>query len=97
MAKKLSVGASEVLEILKENGGKMTFAQVRELYPKANPSHLGALVRAGVVSSGRAMVKEVIEREVEKTVYQILPKTEKGDLAFFLFSYESVFMKAFSL
>ncbi len=79
MAKKLSVGASEVLEILRENGGKMTFAQVKEIYPNANPSHLGALVRAGVVSSGRAMVKEVIEREVEKTVYQILPETGKGD------------------
>ena len=81
MAKKLSVASSEILEILKESGEQMTFAQVREIYPTANPSHLGALIRAGVVSSGRAMVKEVIEREVEKTVYQILPETEteKGE------------------
>ena len=79
MAKKLSVASSEILEILKENGGQMTFAQVRKLYPNANPSHLGALVRANLVSSSRAMVKEVIEREVEKTVYQVVPETEKGE------------------
>ena len=79
MAKKLSVASSEILEILKENGGQMTFTQVREIYPNANPSHLGALVRGGLVSSDRAMVKEVIERVVEKTVYQVIPETEKGD------------------
>ena len=81
MAKKLSVASSEILEILQESGEQMTFAQVKQIYPSANPSHLGALIRAGVVSSDRAMVKEVIEREVEKTVYQILPETEteKGD------------------
>ena len=79
MAKKISVGSSEILEILRDNGGQMTFAQVREIYPTANPSHLGALVRGGLVSSGRAMVKEIIEREVEKTVYEILPATEKGE------------------
>ena len=79
MSKKLSVASSEILEILKESGEQMTFAQVKEIYPTANPSHLGALIRGGLVSSDRAMVKELIEREVEKTVYQILPETEKGE------------------
>ena len=76
MAKKLSVGASEVLEILKEQKEPLTFAQIKEIYPSANPSHLGALIRGGLAVGDKAMVKEIIEREVEKTVYQVLPETE---------------------
>ena len=74
--KKLSVGASEVLEILKEQKEPLTFAQIKAIYPNANPSHLGALIRGGLATSNKAMVKEVIEREVEKTVYQVLPEIE---------------------
>ena len=74
--KKLSVGASEILEILKEQKEPLTYAQIKEIYPNANPSHLGALIRGGLATGDKAMVKEIIEREVEKTVYQISPEIE---------------------
>lgn len=74
--KKLSVGSSEILEILKEQKEPLTFAQIKAIYPNANPSHLGALIRGGLAKGDKAMVKEIIEREVEKTVYQALPETE---------------------
>ena len=46
MAKKLSVASSEILEDFKrDNGEQMTFAQVKEVYPTANPFTLGALIR----------------------------------------------------
>lgn len=80
MAKKvvISDGAREVLNVLKESGEFLTFADIKKVYPKANVSHLGVLTREGYANKDVKMVVETITKESEKTVYRF-EKEIKGD------------------
>lgn len=80
MAKKIVISdnAKDVLNILKESDKVLTFSEIKKIYPKANVSHLGALIRNGNVSKDTQMVVETITRESEKTVYRF-EKEIKGE------------------
>jgi hypothetical protein len=58
----LSAKAKEVFAVLKEAGRPMTMAEVKELVPDANPSHLTALRNRGAVSADK------VEKEVTRVV-----------------------------
>lgn len=58
---KLSVGAEQALATLKEHG-PMTLAEMKEILPDVNSSHLTALRNRGLVES------EQVEIEIETVV-----------------------------
>ena len=62
MAKKraeLSAGAKEVFDALKASGASLTLAELKELVPSANSSHLTALRNRDMVSA-ESTEKEVV-------------------------------------
>ena len=57
--RELSVKAKEILEVLQASDAPMTLAEIKELVPDANASHLTALKNRGMATSDQ-VEKEVV-------------------------------------
>ena len=73
----LSEGAKRALEVLQENEGSMTLAEIKESFPEVNSSHLTALRNRGLVE-GTKTEKEVVSVTTRKVlVYSVVPQEEE--------------------